>query len=73
MYQFGYPVARAVQRRELQFCTGDTYNDGGHEGINCNMTEAASGGPWLDDFDGTFGPSTRSTAGLPGQRRRPYK
>lgn len=55
VYQFGYPAGPPFAGKKLQYCTGDTYNDGGHEGIDCNMTEGASGGPWLDDFDGTFG------------------
>lgn len=55
VYQFGYPARTPFNGGTLQYCTGTTYNDGGHEGINCNMTEGASGGPWLDDFNGTFG------------------
>jgi len=55
VYQFGYPQRSPFDGRTLQYCTGTTYDDGGNEGIDCNMTEGASGGPWLDDFDGTFG------------------
>jgi len=55
IYQFGYPANAPFQGKKLQYCSGFTYDDGGHVGINCNMTEGASGGPWLDDFDGTFG------------------
>jgi len=55
MYQFGYPSRTPFNGERLQLCTGTTYSDGGHQGIQCNMTEGASGGPWLDDFDGTFG------------------
>jgi V8-like Glu-specific endopeptidase len=54
-FQFGYPARSPFNGSTLKYCTGTTYNDGGHQGINCNMTEGASGGPWLDDFDGTFG------------------
>jgi hypothetical protein len=54
-FQFGYPQASPFNGLLLKYCTGNSYNDGGFNGINCNMTEGASGGPWLDDFDGTFG------------------
>jgi hypothetical protein len=55
MFQFGYPQRSPFDGNSLQYCTGNTYNDGGNEGINCSMTEGASGGPWLARFDGTFG------------------
>ncbi|MBO3741441.1 trypsin-like serine peptidase [Actinoplanes flavus] len=54
-FQFGYPSRTPFNGQILKYCTGQSYSDGGHNGINCNMTEGASGGPWLDDFDGTFG------------------
>jgi hypothetical protein len=54
-FQFGYPQRAPFNGQVLKYCTGTSYNDGGHNGINCNMTEGASGGPWLDDFNGTFG------------------
>ncbi|MBW6432465.1 peptidase [Actinoplanes hulinensis] len=54
-FQFGYPSRTPFNGQILKYCTGQSYNDGGHNGINCSMTEGASGGPWLDDFDGTFG------------------
>lgn len=55
IYQFGYPARSPFNGGTLQYCSGWTYNDGGNEGINCNMTEGASGGPWLARFGGTFG------------------
>jgi hypothetical protein len=55
MYQFGYPSRAPFNGQTLQYCSNWTYNDGGFEGINCNMTEGASGGGWLDDFGGQFG------------------
>jgi V8-like Glu-specific endopeptidase len=55
MYQFGYPSRYPFMGNKLQYCSNWTYDDGGFEGINCDMTEGASGGSWLDDFDGTFG------------------
>jgi len=54
-YQFGYPQRAPFNGQLLKYCTGNSYNDAGHNGINCNMTEGASGGPWLDDFNGSFG------------------
>ncbi|MDI6097471.1 peptidase [Actinoplanes sp. NEAU-A12] len=54
-FQFGYPTRTPFNGQILKYCTGQSYSDGGHNGINCNMTEGASGGPWLDDFNGTFG------------------
>jgi hypothetical protein len=54
-FQFGYPTVAPFNGQLLKYCTGNSFNDGGHNGIYCNMTEGASGGPWLDDFDGTFG------------------
>lgn len=54
-FQFGYPTRAPFNGQVLKYCTGTSYNDGGHNGINCNMTEGASGGPWLDDFNGTWG------------------
>lgn len=54
-YQFGYPSRWPFNGALLKYCTGYSYNDGGHNGINCNMTEGASGGPWLDDFNGSIG------------------
>lgn len=54
-YQFGYPAGAPFNGQTLQYCTGTSFNDGGNQGINCNMTGGASGGPWLDDFDQTFG------------------
>jgi len=54
-YQFGYPQRAPFNGQLLKYCSGFSFNDGGHNGINCNMTEGASGGPWLDDFGGTLG------------------
>lgn len=55
VYQFGYPARSPFNGGTLQYCTGTTYSDGGHQGNNCTMTEGASGGPWLDDFSGRLG------------------
>ena len=55
VFQFGYPARAPFNGSSLQYCSGRTFNDGGNEGINCTMTEGASGGPWLDDFNGTLG------------------
>jgi hypothetical protein len=55
VYQFGYPARAPFNGGSLQYCSGTTYNDWGNQGIDCTMTEGASGGPWLDEFNGTFG------------------
>jgi hypothetical protein len=55
VYQFGYPQRTPFNGARLRYCTGTTFSDGGQEGINCDMTEGASGGPWLDDLSGTLG------------------
>jgi V8-like Glu-specific endopeptidase len=54
-YQFGYPQRTPFNGQLLKYCTGNSYNDAGHNGLNCNMTEGASGGPWLDEFNGSLG------------------
>ncbi len=55
-FQFGYPVGPPFNGQSLQYCTGNSSGDGaGVDSIACNMTPGASGGPWLDRFDGTFG------------------
>ena len=68
IYQYGYPARAPFNGDDAAVLHRlDPYNDGGHVGINCNMTEGASGGPWLDDFDGTFGRSGQvSTVGCSG-------
>jgi hypothetical protein len=54
-FQFGYPAGSPFDGEVLKYCTGNSFNDGGFNGISCNMTEGASGGAWIDDFDGNFG------------------
>lgn len=54
-FQFGYPQAAPFNGELLKYCTGNSFNDGGFNGISCNMTGGASGGPWLVSFTGTFG------------------
>ena len=54
-HQFGYPQRAPFNGQLLTYCTGYSFDDAGHQGISCNMTEGASGGPWLDDFNGSLG------------------
>jgi len=54
-FQFGYPARYPFNGSTLMHCTGDTFDDAGFEGINCDMNWGASGGAWLDDFSGTYG------------------
>jgi hypothetical protein len=55
VFQYGYPARSPFNGGTLQYCSGWTYNDWGNQGINCTMTEGASGGPWLDNFNGSLG------------------
>ena len=51
---FGYPAEPPYNGQRLDYCQGtlepDLYGLS-DEGIECAMTEGASGGPWLSDFD----------------------
>jgi hypothetical protein len=55
VFDFGYPAETPFDGQVLQYCTGTMFNDGGRDGIACNMNRGSSGGPRLDAFDGTFG------------------
>jgi len=57
---FGYPQdgAPSFDGQRLIFCHGQTYSYPFlpfWEVINCNQGHGSSGGPWLDDFDGSWG------------------
>ena len=55
---FGYPGTGSPEfnAERLIYCQGTTYSDAwGREQINCNQGHGASGGAWLDDFDGNYG------------------
>ena len=51
---FGYPALPPYTGQQLDWCQGALQPDpfgAEDEGIGCAMTEGASGGPWLSDFD----------------------
>jgi V8-like Glu-specific endopeptidase len=51
---FGYPTLPPYTGRQLDWCQGPVRPDplaSADQGIGCAMTEGASGGPWLSDFD----------------------
>jgi V8-like Glu-specific endopeptidase len=60
MYAFGYPAGRPYDGRKLIYCSGTTLtNQGfGDNGLTCNMTPGASGGPWLLGFSEATGTGT---------------
>jgi V8-like Glu-specific endopeptidase len=52
VHDFGYPAASPYDGRRLIYCRGRIRDD---DGLACDMTAGASGGPWLSRFDGTSG------------------
>lgn len=52
---FGYPQGQPYNGTKLIYCSGpitaDAKNLGLTWGLGCNMTDGASGGPWLSSFD----------------------
>jgi hypothetical protein len=59
-YVFGYPGdgSPSFNGERLIYCHGQSYFGdpfGGLKQINCNQGHGSSGGPWLDDFDGSWG------------------
>ncbi len=61
-YAFGYPSESPYNGQQLYYCSGSTAPDPYHAttdtGLNCDMTEGASGGPWLSGFDPATGVGT---------------
>lgn len=57
VYAFGYPIAGRFDGGELVYCSGAAHpdiNPRGHghgQGLDCDMNDGASGGPWLSRFD----------------------
>lgn len=56
---FGYPIGGRFDGGELAYCGGvahpDTRRITRGEGLDCDMNEGASGGPWLARFDAGSG------------------
>ncbi|MEV0405847.1 trypsin-like peptidase domain-containing protein [Actinoallomurus sp. NPDC050550] len=55
VYGFGYPTGGHYDGERLAYCSGRTYPDRHRltqdQGLRCDMSEGASGGPWLAGFD----------------------
>ncbi|WP_017538919.1 trypsin-like serine peptidase [Nocardiopsis halophila] len=61
VHAFGYPARAPYDGRELRYCAGPTRPDHGGtsaRGMDCDMTEGSSGGPWLAGFDADSGRGT---------------
>ncbi|GAB3984063.1 hypothetical protein GCM10029978_092620 [Actinoallomurus acanthiterrae] len=59
VYGFGYPTGGHYDGERLAYCSGRTYPDRHRltqdQGLRCDMSEGASGGPWLAGFDPVTG------------------
>ncbi|MCO5992186.1 trypsin-like serine peptidase [Actinoallomurus rhizosphaericola] len=58
-YGFGYPTGGRYDGERLAYCSGRTHPDAHRltqdQGLRCDMSEGASGGPWLTRFDARTG------------------
>lgn len=52
---FGYPAASPFNGQWLVRATGNTYASGGTIYMYSGMTGGSSGGPWLRNYDGSYG------------------
>ncbi|GAA0340130.1 trypsin-like peptidase domain-containing protein [Actinoallomurus spadix] len=59
VYGFGYPTGGRYDGERLAYCNGRTHPDAHRltqdQGLRCDMSEGASGGPWLARFDARTG------------------
>ena len=58
MFSFGYPAEEPFDGSSLIYCSGRTFNDTVmtmDQGLRCDMTGGASGGPWFQGFNGATG------------------
>lgn len=58
VHSFGYPALHPYQGHHLYYCQGNAQQDphgGFGQGVDCDMTEGSSGGPWFAGFDGNNG------------------
>ncbi|MEV5751317.1 trypsin-like peptidase domain-containing protein [Actinoallomurus sp. NPDC052308] len=59
VYGFGYPTGGHYDGERLAYCSGvprpDTHRLTQDQGLRCDMSEGASGGPWLARFNATTG------------------
>ncbi|MFG1999422.1 trypsin-like serine peptidase [Spirillospora sp. NPDC048911] len=56
---FGYPSAGGYDGERLAYCggrpAGDPHEETTGQGLRCDLTRGASGGPWLSGFDAATG------------------
>lgn len=80
-YAFGYPVTDPYDGSRLVYCSGAPFDDRREthdEGMSCDMTSGASGGPWFLKFDEKTGAGTQYSVNSfkydssPGQMFGPY-
>jgi V8-like Glu-specific endopeptidase len=58
MFSFGFPAAAPFDGSRLIYCSGRAFNDTvmtNDQGLRCNMTGGASGGPWFQGFNEATG------------------
>lgn len=63
-YAFGYPAAKPYDGSKLVYCAGTTFEDilfSNDQGLGCDMTGGASGGPWLTGFDPQTGTGVQNS------------
>jgi hypothetical protein len=61
-YAFGFPADPPYTGRDLMYCAGPLRDDPNRrtrgQGLRCDLTAGASGGPWLTGFDPVSGTGT---------------
>ncbi|GAA4564599.1 hypothetical protein GCM10023193_36690 [Planotetraspora kaengkrachanensis] len=61
-YGFGFPADPPYDGEHLLYCAGTVHGDPQRQtqdqGLRCDLTAGASGGPWLTDFDPATGRGT---------------
>jgi V8-like Glu-specific endopeptidase len=61
-FGFGYPADPPYNGGHLVYCAGrlkdDPYGQTRDQGLGCDMTAGASGGPWMTSFDAATGKGT---------------
>jgi V8-like Glu-specific endopeptidase len=61
VYAFGYPAEDPYDGEHLVYCSGTAFDDPDDkhgltpQGVDCDMGNGASGGPWLAKFNGSLG------------------
>ncbi|MEV4259014.1 peptidase [Spirillospora sp. NPDC049652] len=64
MYAFGYPAASPYDGTKLIYCSGSVIDDfllSNDQGIGCNQTGGASGGPWFLNFSESTGTGVQNS------------